>query len=154
MASLQQILSQNYFIVSILQFLSLVVTMNCKLFKHLISQKLNIFLKMLYNPHYISQYLCFTTQKTIINNYNFFFICHLSTEMIRSQPYQEIIHIMNTSFNRLLIRLSCCKYFQNMISQIKSLIPKQQFINKKVQRSTNGHPISHCGLSVYLPFSP
>lgn len=34
-----QILSQNYFIFSILQFLSSVVAMNYKLFKHLISQK-------------------------------------------------------------------------------------------------------------------
>lgn len=82
-----------------------------------------------------------------------FFICHLSTEMIRSQPYQQIIHVINTNFNRLLFRLLCCKFFQNMTSQIKSLIPKQQFINKKVQRSTNAHPISPIWsvyLSIYL----
>lgn len=34
-----QILSQNYFIFSILQFLSSVVAINYKLFKHLISQE-------------------------------------------------------------------------------------------------------------------
>ena len=44
-----------------------------------------------------------------------------------------------------------------MVSQIKSLIPKQQFINKKVQRSTMDilfSPAPHYGPSIYLPFSP
>lgn len=62
-----QFLSQNYFIFFVLQFLSSVVAINCKLFKHLISQ-IKYLPKNSINPHYIrmSQYLFFTTQKTII----------------------------------------------------------------------------------------